>query len=359
VLVFTVEKLSKIVYIIFMKKLYPIMILLVFWGICVFGDTANQEEINFLLFLPNSGSYFADPAQASSHLDAVARYLKDKTILPGQIYVYGYTANAPNDIDPVSLSIRRARFVIQELQRRGISGDLFADPVGYGPVDLWGDNTNEADKHPNRRVRILLDKTVLTQAIVTAEPEKTAEPAAAVKPQEKPAEKARFSFHWQLPQWHLPWQWLLLLLLPLLAIAAIALASKRKKDTPAKPGKPKPVIVPKAEPPKVEPQKTEPQRVEPQKTEPVPVPVPVPEQKAAPIPFFAQKADPPKEKVIVLEEEEIRRYSYELFERRNGEHGFAEQDWYKSISELTAIYQAQGYRVILYWDTEADAFRQH
>jgi hypothetical protein len=331
-----------------MKKLYIFMVLLAFFVLCVasngaFAQTGDQEEIDFLLFLPNSGDQFADATQATTHLNTIANYIKGRNVLPGQIYVYGYAAEVNNDIDPVQLSKNRAFFVIQELQRRGIAANLFADPVGYGHVNLWGNNIDEPDRSPNRRVRILVENVVLTPAIV-AEPEP--EPVVIIEPVEtvkvtppKPTEE---------PPYSLPFPWWLLLL-PLLLIPAVLLASKRKKDKPAKP---KPVIVPKPEQPKVEP------KAEPPKDEPV---------KAAPIPFFAPKAEqpkvepkaeppkpePPKEKVKVLGEEEIRLHAYGLFGRRYGQNGDADGDWYNSICELTAHYQAQGYRVILYWDPEA------
>jgi hypothetical protein len=376
-----------------MKKLYAVIVLLAFFGICVasndaFAQTGDQEEIDFLLFLPNSDNQFADDAQAMTHLDTVAHYLKGRDILPGRIYVYGYAADVANEIDPILLSKNRALFVMQELQKRGIANNLFADPVGYGHVDLWGDNTDEPDRSPNRRVRILVENIILTPAIVAEpeviiEPVETAEPAETVKvtPPPKPTEE---------PPYSLPFPWWLLLL-PLLLIPVILLASKHKKNAPAKPApviaqktepqkvEPPPVIVPKAEPPKVEPQpvivpKAEPSKVEPipvsvQKTEPPkvePQPVIVPKaelskvepQKAEPIPFFAKKAEPPKEKIKVLGEEEIRLYSYGLYDRRYGQNASAVEDWYQSICELSAHYEALGYRVILYWEPEAQTIPQ-
>jgi hypothetical protein len=312
-----------------MKKLYGFMILLVFFVTGVFGDNDKQEEIDFLLFSPNSSDQFADTALAMTHLDTVARYLKGRDILPGQIYVYGYSANANNDIDPVGLSINRAFFVIQELRRRGIANNLFADPVGYGSVDLWGSNIDEEDKIPNRRVRILLEDIILTQEVV-AEPE-VIEPVEIVKPAaaEKPTEKPHFTFPW----------WLLLL--PLFFIAAILL-SKRKKNAPAKPA---PIVVPKIETPKpVIAPKPEPPKIEPKKAEPVPV--------------FAKKVEPPKERIKILEKDEIRLYAYGLYEKRFGLSTDAVVDWYQSILELTAHYESLGYRVILYWDPEVEALKE-
>ncbi|MDR0301337.1 MAG: OmpA family protein, partial [Treponema sp.] len=155
-----------------MKKWYFTFIFFVFYGISVFGDNNKQEEIDFLLFLPNSSNLFADEEQAFIQLDNLAQYLSNKNFSPGQIIVYGYTAFAPNDIEPIDLSRERAVFVINELQRRGISKNLFSEPVGYGSVNLWGDNTDEDDRKLNRRVRVLLDgesPLLITQEIINSD----------------------------------------------------------------------------------------------------------------------------------------------------------------------------------------------
>jgi hypothetical protein len=318
-----------------MKKIYFIIILLTLWGRGAFGDAGEQEEIDFLLFLPNSSDQFADADQAAIHLDTVARYLKGRDILPGQIYVYGYAANVTNDIEPINLSLNRALFVIQELKERGIASYLFADPVGYGPVDLWGGNINESDRSPNRRVRILVENIILTPTLVASE-----EPAAETPPeepaeepieepirQESSTEKSHFSFPW----------WLLLLAL-LAIIVIIFFASRRKKSAPAKPI---PAPVRKAEPP----------------VEPIPVPVQKTEPSVKPILVPVQKTESPHEKIKILEEEEIRLYAYGLYERRYGQNGDTVGDWHQSICELTAYYEARGYRVILYWEQEAQQLR--
>jgi hypothetical protein len=99
-----------------------------------------------------------------------------------------------------------------------------------------------------------------------------------------------------------------LLLLPLLAIAAVLL-SKHKKSTCKKP-----------------------------------------------IPVIVSKAEPPKEKIKVYEEE-IRLYAYVLYEKRYDLSENVVVDWYQSICELTAHYKALGYRVILYWEAEVRVMR--
>ncbi|MCL1817922.1 MAG: hypothetical protein FWG35_03255, partial [Spirochaetaceae bacterium] len=200
-----------------MKKLSFLFVLIAFWGFPAFGDASEQEEIDFLLFSPNSSNQFVHEAQAMIQLDTVAKYLMGRNPAAGQIYVYGYAAAVANDIDPLGLSRGRALFVINELQKRGLSKDLFADPAGQGSVDLWGSNINEEDRGPNRRVRILLDSTILTPAIARAvEPEPK---APEVVPEPVQREKSTF-----------PW-WLILLALAALA-ALIFFMSRRKKSPP-------------------------------------------------------------------------------------------------------------------------------
>jgi hypothetical protein len=312
-----------------MKKLYVVSFLLVFVVFFVFCEPENQEEIDYLLFLPNSGSQFVNEAQAAIQLDDLAKYLLGRGLAPGQIYVYGYSAFAVNDIDPLNLSRERALFVISELQRRGVPGNLFSDPVGYGAVDLWGGNTNEEDRIPNRRVRVVLDGNTVTpetikdsgsEIIILSYDEKERSREAA-------KEKSGFKF-----------PWLLLLLLLLLIAALIYLLSKRKKspsEKPAKPAKPAPIKrepVVKAEPIKAAPIKLEPvAKAEPKKPEPA-------------------KAAPPAAPVIITTttvklDEEIRLRAYELFQERGSQHGNNAGDWYSALFDVCAKYESAGYRI--------------
>ena len=283
-----------------MKKLYLIVVFFVFLGSLTFGDTDEQEEIDFLLFFPNSSNQFANQNQAMIQLDNAAEYLMGRDLNPGQIFVFGYAAAAVNDIDSVNLSRDRALFVINELEKRGVARDLFAAPVAYGSVDLWGGNTNEEDRILNRRARILLDGSFLTPAAIQA-----ADSGIKITGTDNTAtaDTSRFKFPW--------WIIILLLIIALLA-ALLFLLAKKKKSAAGKTVRETP----------------------PKKVEPIAAPA------------------APKEKVKVLSEEEIRCYAYGLYERRNGQDGNAEGDWYLSICELTAYYEAQGYRVILYWEAE-------
>ncbi|MCL2129520.1 MAG: OmpA family protein, partial [Treponema sp.] len=256
-----------------MKKAYFFIILLIFSGIFVFGDTNEQEEIDFLLFYLNSSSRFVNEAEAAKQLDNMANYLKNRELISGQIIVHGYAANANNDIDPVKLSRDRALFVINELQRRGVAANLFSEPVGYGAVNLWGGNTNEQERIPNRRVIILIDGSIITPEIIMTEPVKEPEPIQPVIVPEPTAKKAPVKFPW----------WILLPLLLLLLL--ILLLARRKK--------------PKAEPSTMPAKQTE--VIE----KPAPIPVPIAME----------------EKIVDLEEE-IRLCAYGYFVERNYQHGF-------------------------------------
>ena len=100
--------------IIIMRKLLLTLILFAFCTIFFVGAADDQEEIDFLLFYPNSGNKFVNEKQAAFQLDNLAKYLKGKTLVPGQIIIYGYAAEADNDIDSLELSKNRAVFVIDE-----------------------------------------------------------------------------------------------------------------------------------------------------------------------------------------------------------------------------------------------------
>jgi hypothetical protein len=86
-----------------MQRRYCAVVFLVFSGFFAFADSGEPEELDFLLFLPNSAESFADEERAMIQLDTVANYILGKNPAPGQIYVYGYSADVVNDIDPVDL----------------------------------------------------------------------------------------------------------------------------------------------------------------------------------------------------------------------------------------------------------------
>jgi len=311
-----------------MKRLWFLFILFVFCGISIFSDNDKQEEIDFLLFMPNSSNQFVNEEQALVQLDNLARYLLNKKPASGQIIIYGYAAFAPNDIEPVDLSRERAVFVINELRKRGVSKDFFSDPVGHGSVYLWGNNSGEDDRKPNRRVRILMggeSPTPITPEIVNAEieneiPEDIQEEAlvVAIVPVDT-REKPDFKFPW----------WILLIL-PLLLILFLLLKNK--------------------------PRKTAQQSVTANVYAPPPEPEPLPEPVKIYEPEHIYKHEsasvPEKTEIKINLDDEIRFRAYELSERRNWHGDYREQDWYDAMREITAMYIYNGYAVCFeggYW----------
>jgi len=332
-----------------LKKFSIVLFLLVFSGLALFGEPAEQEEIDYLLFLPNSSDGFVNAEQARIQLDNTARYLKGRSLVPGQVIVYGYAAFSLIDIDPIDISNQRALFVIDELYKRGIPRNLFADHVGHGSVYLWGSNSSEEDRVPNRRVRILIDGTLITPEIIAAPNiadtmlddkiiifEETEEPVEQKAAAEK-KEKSDFNFPW--------WILLLLLLIPLLFLLFRSLKNRKREE--------KPVVkkAPVKETPKVAAQQAEP----PPKPEPVPQPVtpapelakpepakpePVIQQVAAPVP---QHAAPHVETFvdIVDLEEEIRRRAY--FHSQGHDYCDMDSDWFVAIPRVRVEFEEKGY----------------
>lgn len=288
-----------------MKKLCFVLVFHVFlWGLA-FGETSvpdpagpanKQEEVDYLLFFPNSSNRFVNEEQAKIQLDYLAAYLLERNLNPGQIFVYGYAADAVNDIEPIDLSRNRALFVINELQKRGLPKNLFSDPIGYGSVNLWGGNSNEKDRIPNRRVRILLDGDFLTPEIIMPAP-----PVVIVE--EKPATQELVTAEGGSA---FPW-WLLLLLLLLALLAAIILLAAKRRKNSAIQSAPEPATGSKPE-------------------------------IVSELPAYAAISY-----TTVNLEEEIRWRAYELYLERGGQNGDADGDWYMAVSQICARYEARGY----------------
>ena len=302
-----------------MKKFCIIFGFLTIFSFLLLADNGEKEEIDYLLFLPNSSDSFVNQGEAEIQLEKLAGYLATRALAPGQISVYGYAAEAINDIEPVSLSRDRALHVINELKARGVSGNLFAAPVGYGAVDLWGGNTDEDDRSPNRRVRILVEGAQITPLTIKAAETPAETPKAATPVASKGEAAARKG---DSGGFRFPWWLLLLLLLLALLLAIIFIASKKRKA--------KPVMAPVAAPVAVA-------------AVPAPVPAPKPEPVAEPVKENA-KIIPPCVTVLCIEEE-IRIRAYELYMARNGQNGDDEGDWYIALPEVSARYQADGYKV--------------
>ena len=330
-----------------MKKSCLVIFFLVFFGLRLFGEPADQEEIDYLLFLPNSGNNFVNENQAGTQLDRTARYLKERDLVPGQVIIYGYAAFSNNDIDPMDISRQRALFVINELHKRGVSRNLFADPVGHGSVYLWGTNSTEEDKVPNRRVRILIDGTLITPEVIAApniadamgdgkiiiteeieEPEKQNAAKAAGEPFD-------FNFPW--------WILLPLLLVPLLFLLFRSLKNRKREEKPAAKKTPARENL-SYEAPKPEPA---PQFAAQQAPEPAPVPAshisePAP-QSAFAAPVFAAHVETTEE--IVDLEEEIRRRAY--FHSQGHDYCDMDSDWFVALPKVRVQFEEKGYKTYM------------
>jgi hypothetical protein len=290
-----------------MQRQYFAVVFIVFSGFFAFADAGEPEELDFLLFLPNSAESFADKERAMIQLDTVANYILGKNPTPGQIYVYGYSADVVNDIDPVDLSKERALLVMEQLRKRGIAQELFSDPVAYGSVNLWGNNIDEAHRLPNRRVRIVFDGAVLTQAILApveseifipvADGSETVEMENVTK--EELTEKSDSKF---------PWIWLLLLI-PLALLLFLLFRLKRKTVKPAPVGTHPPVI----------------------------------DDAPTITPAVVATSITTNELVVNLDNEILFR-AYELYLLRYGQGEDDVNDWYRAVMEVCSRYDASGYQ---------------
>ncbi|MDR0442275.1 MAG: OmpA family protein [Treponema sp.] len=173
-----------------MKKLCVLFV--VFLGLVVFTG-AEEEEVDFLLFRPDSGDKFVNEDREKIHLDDLAKQLKAKNPGAGEIHVYGFAAEFQNNTDDSELSINRAAFVINELVKRGVPKGWFSGPQGYGATGAFGSNTNEEGRINNRRVVIMLEGEELIPEIKKADDAPKAESA----PEKSPC-KAACIFPWIL-----------------------------------------------------------------------------------------------------------------------------------------------------------------
>jgi len=347
-----------------MKKLSLVIFFLVFFGLALFGEPAEQEEIDYLLFLPNSSDGFVNVEQARIQLDNTARYLKGRNLVPGQVIVYGYAAFSLIDIDPMDISSKRALFVIDELQKRGIPRNLFADHVGHGSVYLWGSNSSEEDRVPNRRVRILIDGTLITPEVIAAPniADSMLDDKIIIEETEEPVKQKSTAVKKEKSDFNFPWWLLLLLLIPLLFLLLRGLKNKKREEKPAvkkepvrevakQEPAPQPIAPPQQvvqqaapPPPKPEPAKPEPVAPESLKPEP-PKPEPAP-QPIAPAPISApaeEHAAPHVETYVdvVDLEEEIRRRAY--FHSQRHDYCDMDGDWYVAIPRVRVEFEEKGY----------------
>jgi hypothetical protein len=185
-----------------MKKLC-FSILFFLQGFLMFSE---QIDYGYILFQPNQSEFYVEPERVSRQLDELAEELKQLVLNDGQIHVSGYTAMVENDIDDITLSEARARKIIGELQGRGIPPSLFAQPLAKGSTFVWGANTSESERGPNRRVTLFVDKMDPPQVIV----------------EEPPSDEPVSSFPW----------WMLIVLLIIIVIAGVIwLIAKRSSPS--------------------------------------------------------------------------------------------------------------------------------
>jgi outer membrane protein OmpA-like peptidoglycan-associated protein len=109
-----------------------------------------------MLFIANSPDLLS---ASSKWLDEVAnelsKYIEQD---PNAIFqVIGYVAIVPGPPDSTELSMARATNVIKELSVRGIKSDNLR-PVAGGETDRWGNNIDELNRAPNRRILIQEEK---------------------------------------------------------------------------------------------------------------------------------------------------------------------------------------------------------
>ncbi|MCL2801175.1 MAG: hypothetical protein FWD28_05415 [Treponema sp.] len=286
-----------------MKKLYFLTVFLIFFSFLAFGETGDQEEVDFLLFMPNSGNEFANEDRARVQLNNIARYINSRNLSTGQISVFGYTAFAVSDVEPFGLSRERAAFVINQLVRRGVPNHLFSDPVGYGSVFTWGDNTDEEDRVPNRRVRIVIEEIAITPEVLfeAGYYEETSSDVEEAIPAETSTETETRIFD-------IPW----LILFPFLLLPLLFLLFRKKDKHDDRHDNKSDDRSERTETPAA-----------------APVAVPVTETKTT-------------EHIVNLEEE-IRFRAYEHHLMHCEQYTDVDGDWYKALPEVCARYEGKGY----------------
>ena len=133
-----------------MRRFTIVLCLCALCAVTVFSQN-NLEEIGYLIFYPDRYNRFANPVQAQRQLDAIAFNIQNRNLQPGQVYVIGYAADAASSMSLETLSLNRTFFIINELVRRGVSWELFAQPEGQGASFDFGQELN-----PNRRTIVAI-----------------------------------------------------------------------------------------------------------------------------------------------------------------------------------------------------------
>jgi outer membrane protein OmpA-like peptidoglycan-associated protein len=101
-------------------------------------------------FIPDSDEFLPEER---SRLDIIAQALK--SVPERNFLVEGHTAALGRSAGEMELSIRRAKRMVDELTRRGISEERFIFK-GWGGTKPIGDNSNEEGRSRNRRVEITI-----------------------------------------------------------------------------------------------------------------------------------------------------------------------------------------------------------
>ena len=95
----------------------------------------------------------------------MARTINSRNLSAGSVHVHGYSARAADEasfFNSTILAYNRAAFIINELQKRGVSRELFAAPIGYGASTVWG--TSPA---ANRRVTVSIGQLPVTSGLTS------------------------------------------------------------------------------------------------------------------------------------------------------------------------------------------------
>lgn len=127
----------------------------VFAGSGIGMDLVSSPEgirliVKDIRFIPDSDEFLPEER---SRLDIIAQALKpvpDRNFL-----VEGHTAALGRPVGEMDLSVRRAKRMVDELTRRGISEDRFIYK-GWGGTKPIGDNSNEEGRSHNRRVEVTI-----------------------------------------------------------------------------------------------------------------------------------------------------------------------------------------------------------
>lgn len=90
-------------------------------------------------------------SQSYETLNKLAEYLKRKTEI--NIEIDGHTDNIGNSETNLSLSLARAKSILNYLNKKGISKERIS-VKGYGDLQPVADNRSEKGRQQNRRIEV-------------------------------------------------------------------------------------------------------------------------------------------------------------------------------------------------------------